>query len=198
MWAPLPLSSPVPVPIHLQAISPWHLPLFDSGYGFFLLHGAHTGSQAFSIVMSLQKTTSFLFALFLISVASTKVLHLALHLGTIPLAAFFLFLPTFFIPDVALLIIIRLLLRRERGVGSLVGLLLGSFISYVKPSVKPSWPRPQLPHAPSWQARLKPRTDVSHLLQHHANSDSLLGRARTSSGPRPAQSRRTKMESLSS
>lgn len=81
--------------------------------------------------MSLQKSTSFLFALFLISVASTKVLHLALHLGTIPLAAFFLYLPTFFIPDVALLIITRLLLRRERGVGSLVGLLLGSFISYV-------------------------------------------------------------------
>lgn len=82
--------------------------------------------------MSLQKSTSFLFALFFISVTSTKVLHLALHLGTIPLAAFFLYLPTFFIPDVALLIITRLLLRRERGVGSLVGLLVGAFISYVR------------------------------------------------------------------
>ncbi|KAI3394297.1 hypothetical protein diail_2944 [Diaporthe ilicicola] len=81
--------------------------------------------------MSLQKSTSFLFALFLISVTPTKVLHLALHLGTIPLAAFFLYLPTFFIPDVALLIIVRLLLRRERGVGSLVGFLLGSFISCI-------------------------------------------------------------------
>jgi hypothetical protein len=29
------------------------------------------------------------------------------------------------------LIITRLLLRRERGVGSLIGLLLGVFISYV-------------------------------------------------------------------
>lgn len=81
--------------------------------------------------MSLQKLTSFLFALFFISVTTTKVLHLALHLGTIPLAAFFLYLPTFFIPDVILLIITRLLLRRERGAGSLVGLLLGVFISYV-------------------------------------------------------------------
>lgn len=124
---------PVPVPVHLQAFSPWHLHLapFDLWcYGFFL-HGGHTGSQALSIVMSLQKSTSFLFALFFISVTTTKVLHLALHLGTIPLAAFFLYLPTFFIPDVILLIITRLLLRRERGVGSLVGLLLGVFISYV-------------------------------------------------------------------
>lgn len=104
---------------------------FDLCYVF--LHGGHTGSQALSIVMSLQKSTSFLFALFFISVTSTKVLHLALHLGTIPIYAFFLYLPTFFIPDAALLIITRLLLRRERGVGSFIGLLLGVFISYVRP-----------------------------------------------------------------
>lgn len=144
--------------------------------------------------MSLQKSTSFLFALFFISVTSTKVLHLALHLGTIPLAAFFLYLPTFFIPDVALLIITRLLLRRERGVGSLVGLLLGAFISYVR-RVSPYL---VLSLTTCWATRLNLRIDVSPSLLHHVSWDSSLERAQTSSGLRPAQSQRTKMESPSS
>lgn len=144
--------------------------------------------------MSLQKSTSFLFALFFISVTSTKVLHLALHLGTIPLAAFFLYLPTFFIPDVILLIITRLLLRRERGVGSLVGLLLGAFISYVR-RVSPHL---GLSLASCWATRLNLQTDVSPSLLHHVSWDSSLERAQTSSGPPPAQSQKTKMESPSS
>lgn len=79
--------------------------------------------------MSSPKSASFPFAVFLISVSSTKALHLLLHLRSVPLYSFFLYLPTLCVSDIILITIVRVLLRRERGSTPSLGLYVGEIVS---------------------------------------------------------------------
>ncbi|KAF7559031.1 hypothetical protein G7046_g5124 [Stylonectria norvegica] len=74
---------------------------------------------------------SFPFAVFFVAVLTTKLLHLYIHAHAIPVGLWFLYLPTFFLPDLAFLCAARLLLRRERGLLSLVGYLAGCLLSVI-------------------------------------------------------------------
>lgn len=75
---------------------------------------------------------SFPFAIFVISILSTKFLHLYLHANSIPVFSFLLYLPSFFVPDVIFISIIRILLRRERSILSTIGYVLGLSLTYVQ------------------------------------------------------------------
>lgn len=71
----------------------------------------------------------FLFSAFFVSVVLSKFVHLCTYVSTIPTGAFLLYLPTFFITDFLVICIARLFLRPVKGLPSLVGAVIGSFIT---------------------------------------------------------------------
>ncbi|KAH8680353.1 alkaline-phosphatase-like protein [Ilyonectria robusta] len=71
----------------------------------------------------------FLFSAFFVSVVLSKFVHLCTYVSTIPTGAFLLYLPTFFIADFLVICIARLFLRPVKGLPSLVGAVIGSFIT---------------------------------------------------------------------
>lgn len=73
---------------------------------------------------------SFPFAVFVLSVLLTKLVHLHQHANSVSGPALVFYLPTFFVPDVVLISVQRILLRRERGVVSLFGYFSGVVITY--------------------------------------------------------------------
>jgi hypothetical protein len=68
---------------------------------------------------------TFPFAVFVVSVLSTKLLHLFLHATSIPWFNFALYLPSFFFADVVFISLARVLLRRERSILSTVSYVFG-------------------------------------------------------------------------
>ncbi|KAH7176881.1 alkaline-phosphatase-like protein, partial [Dactylonectria macrodidyma] len=72
---------------------------------------------------------TFSFSAFFVSVICSKVFHLVAYASTIPTSAFFLYLPTFFIPDFLAICLARILLRQVKGWPSLIGALIGTFIT---------------------------------------------------------------------
>lgn len=77
---------------------------------------------------------SYLFAVFFVSLLFTKLLHLFIHIHSIAVIDFVVYLPTFFLQDFFLVLFARLLLRRERTILSLIGYVLGCFLTYM-PSI---------------------------------------------------------------
>lgn len=80
-------------------------------------------------------SVSFLFAIFFVSVVFAKLLHLYIHLHSIAAIDFIVYLPTFFLQDVFVIFLGRLLLRRERTIVSFVGYCFGCFLTQVSPPV---------------------------------------------------------------
>lgn len=74
---------------------------------------------------------SFPFAIFFLSVLSTKFLHLFIHASSVPAFSFIFFLPSFFVPDVIFISLARILLRHERSVLSTLGYVSGLTLTYV-------------------------------------------------------------------
>ncbi|RSM06776.1 hypothetical protein CDV31_008959 [Fusarium ambrosium] len=76
-------------------------------------------------------SVSFLFAIFFVSVVFAKLLHLYIHLHSIAAIDFLVYLPTFFLQDVFVIFLGRLLLRRERTIISFVGYCFGCFLTLI-------------------------------------------------------------------
>ncbi|EWG45154.1 hypothetical protein FVEG_15801 [Fusarium verticillioides 7600] len=74
---------------------------------------------------------SYLFAVFFVSLLFTKLLHLFIHIHSIAVIDFVVYLPTFFLQDFFLVLFARLLLRRERTILSLIGYVLGCFLTLI-------------------------------------------------------------------
>jgi hypothetical protein len=70
-------------------------------------------------------SVSYLFAVFFVSILFAKLLHLYIHIHSIAVIDFVVYLPTFFLQDVFLVLLARVLLRRERTIPSLIGYVLG-------------------------------------------------------------------------
>lgn len=72
------------------------------------------------------------FSLLVVSLIASKCLHLLQFAGSVPLLHFIVFLPTLFISDCLVALVGRVLLHGGGG-GALpaIGLVLGSFLSYV-------------------------------------------------------------------
>lgn len=64
-----------------------------------------------SLRSSFPSLPPILFALVVVSVLSSKVLHLLQHIESLPLTYFVLFSPTLFVPDAFVIIVLRLLLH---------------------------------------------------------------------------------------
>lgn len=83
---------------------------------------------------SLRPTRPFFLSLFAVAVLAAKLLHLVQHGRSVGILQFLLYLPTFFIPDILVIALMRLVLH---GYGSkltalsVTGLLVGSFIACV-------------------------------------------------------------------
>ena len=81
---------------------------------------------------SLRPTRPFFFSLFVVSVLAAKLLHLVQHGHSLGLLHFLIYLPTFFIPDVLVCAILRLVLYgygTKPSALSITGMLLGSFVA---------------------------------------------------------------------
>ncbi|KAL7755925.1 hypothetical protein ACKLNR_014452 [Fusarium oxysporum f. sp. zingiberi] len=76
-------------------------------------------------------SASFLFAFFFVSLVFAKLLHLYIHLQSITAIDFIVYLPTFFLQDVFLACLARLLLRPRRTIPSFVGYILTSILTFV-------------------------------------------------------------------
>ncbi|KAF5019423.1 hypothetical protein F66182_8577 [Fusarium sp. NRRL 66182] len=76
-------------------------------------------------------SVSFLFAVFFVSLLFTKLLHLYIHIHSIAAIDFLVYLPTFFLQDVFLVLLVRLLLRRERTILSLIAYILGCILTLI-------------------------------------------------------------------
>ncbi|KAF4454513.1 hypothetical protein F53441_3017 [Fusarium austroafricanum] len=74
---------------------------------------------------------SYIFAVFFVSLLFTKLLHLYIHIHSIAAIDFIVYLPTFFLQDAFLVVFIRLLLRKERAIPSLIGYVLGCFLTLI-------------------------------------------------------------------
>ncbi|CAM1502486.1 Fc.00g044700.m01.CDS01 [Cosmosporella sp. VM-42] len=81
--------------------------------------------------MMYSTSVSLPFAAFFVSVCATKLLHLYIHAHAIPVGLFILYLPSFYLADAFFLCALRLLLRRERGLLSLLGYVLGCILSLI-------------------------------------------------------------------
>ena len=74
-------------------------------------------------------SVSYLFSVFFVSLLFAKLLHLYIHIHSIAVIDFIVYLPTFFLQDVFLVLIARLLLRKERTIPSLIGFVLGCILT---------------------------------------------------------------------
>lgn len=77
---------------------------------------------------------SFPFSIFVLSVLSTKFLHLFVQASSIPVLSFIFYSPSFLVPDVIFISIARILLRRDRGILALVGYTFAIAITWVDPT----------------------------------------------------------------
>lgn len=77
----------------------------------------------------MSSTVSYLFAVYFVSILFAKLLHLYIHIHSISVIDYIVYLPTFFLQDVFLVLIGRLLLRRERTIVSLAGYILGCILT---------------------------------------------------------------------
>ncbi|KAM0563221.1 hypothetical protein ACHAPJ_000939 [Fusarium lateritium] len=76
-------------------------------------------------------SVSYLFSVFFVSLLFAKLLHLYIHIHSIAVIDFIVYLPTFFLQDVFLVLIARLLLRKERTIPSLIGFVLGCILTLI-------------------------------------------------------------------
>ncbi|EXM20544.1 hypothetical protein RAB80_010303 [Fusarium oxysporum f. sp. vasinfectum] len=76
-------------------------------------------------------SASFLFAFFFVSLVFAQLLHLYIHLQSITAIDFIVYLPTFFLQDVFLACLARLLLRPRRTIPSFVGYILASILTLI-------------------------------------------------------------------
>ncbi|CAG1967574.1 unnamed protein product [Fusarium graminearum] len=79
----------------------------------------------------MSSTVSYLFAVYFVSILFAKLLHLYIHIHSISVIDYIVYLPTFFLQDVFLVLIGRLLLRRERTIVSLAGYILGCILTLI-------------------------------------------------------------------
>lgn len=79
----------------------------------------------------------WLFSSFTLAVLASKSTHLYAHFETVPLGAFLLYLPTFYILDILAILALRLLLQTSRGGLYYIPVVIGGFISYVPPQISP-------------------------------------------------------------
>lgn len=70
----------------------------------------------------------FLLSLVVVATLSAKVVHLFLHVHSVPLASFLLYFPTFFIQDCLLFLGTWFLLHKTSGVAGTLGLLIAGFL----------------------------------------------------------------------
>jgi hypothetical protein len=70
----------------------------------------------------------FLFAIFFVSVTTTKVLRLFLNANVFPTGVFVFCLPAFIVPDIILISLVWLLLRRKNGLLALIAFVVGCLI----------------------------------------------------------------------
>ncbi|ENH71377.1 hypothetical protein FOC1_g10006237 [Fusarium oxysporum f. sp. cubense race 1] len=76
-------------------------------------------------------SASLLFAFFFVSLVFAKLLHLYIHLQSITAIDFIVYLPTFFLQDVFLACLARLLLRPGRTIPSFVSYILASILTLI-------------------------------------------------------------------
>ncbi|EFY91068.1 Sulfatase domain containing protein [Metarhizium acridum CQMa 102] len=76
----------------------------------------------------------FLFAIFFVSVSTTKLLSLSLNAHVFPTGVFVFCLPTFIVPDIVLITLIWILLRRRNGLFALLGFCLACLICFAPAS----------------------------------------------------------------
>ncbi|KAM5344176.1 hypothetical protein ACJ41O_012713 [Fusarium nematophilum] len=76
-------------------------------------------------------SVSFVFGAFFVSVISSKLVHLYNHVATVPLEAFILYLPTFFLFDFLAICIARLLLSQSKSPWAWAGCTLGTLITLI-------------------------------------------------------------------
>lgn len=75
----------------------------------------------------------FLFALLVVSGLSSKILHIFLHIQSLPFIYFVLYLPTLFLLDFLVIVIVRLLLPNPDSKPKLAVCVLGGVLTYVPP-----------------------------------------------------------------
>ncbi|CAJ0542597.1 Ff.00g001580.m01.CDS01 [Fusarium sp. VM40] len=76
-------------------------------------------------------SVSYVFGVFFVSILGSKLLHLWTHFFTVPLTAFILYLPTFFLFDLLAICIGRLLLSQSRTPWAWIGSLFGSIVTLI-------------------------------------------------------------------
>ncbi|EWG48824.1 hypothetical protein FVEG_08486 [Fusarium verticillioides 7600] len=76
-------------------------------------------------------SVSYVFGVFFVSVIASKLLHLWTHFFTVPAAAFFLYLPTFFLFDLLAICIARLFLSQSKTPWAWIGCLFGTIATLV-------------------------------------------------------------------
>lgn len=74
----------------------------------------------------------FYFTLLFLSNISSKLLHIAQHIQSLPLLYLILFSPTLFIPDIFVLCVGRFLLRASETHLQVLGCGLGALLGYVQ------------------------------------------------------------------
>jgi hypothetical protein len=75
---------------------------------------------------------SFLYSLLVVSSLSAKILHLFSHIQSLPILLFLLYLPTFLIEDICVIVVGRLLLHQSHhGLISTITAIIGGFFAYV-------------------------------------------------------------------
>jgi hypothetical protein len=80
-------------------------------------------------MISTYTTASLPFAIFCISLLSSKFVHLYIHASGVSPLAFLFFSPTILISDLLTVFFVRLLLRREKGALGFLGFLVGCVLS---------------------------------------------------------------------
>jgi hypothetical protein len=74
---------------------------------------------------------SFSFSIIFVCTCMSKLVHLLTYVGTVPHAAFILFLPSVLIRDLVVICLSRLFLSRKRNAITYISRLLGCVFSYV-------------------------------------------------------------------
>ncbi|CAG8090492.1 unnamed protein product [Penicillium salamii] len=88
-----------------------------------------------SILALLPPLPPFLFSALVVSGLASKALHIALHIRSLPFLYFVLYSPTLILPDVLVIICVRVLLRfhAPEGRWQWLSTALGGALSYVDP-----------------------------------------------------------------
>ncbi|KAF4992690.1 hypothetical protein FGRMN_7003 [Fusarium graminum] len=76
-------------------------------------------------------SVSYVFGLFFVSILGSKLLHLWTHFFTVPVSAFILYLPTFFLFDILAICVARILLSQSRTPWAWIGSLFGTLATLV-------------------------------------------------------------------